>query len=89
AFRALFLIQTRKSTLDLGLGSDEVVRAYNAMLRHTYEAERTGGQDARELMRLWGALLIEIRKSLGNKRTKLQEIDMLRGMVKDIDDVLS
>jgi len=39
-------------------------------------------------MRLWGALLIEIRKSLGNKKTKLKEVDMLRGMIKDIDNFL-
>lgn len=81
--------QYRKTTFQLCLlGSDEVVRAYNAMLQHMYEAERTGNQDVQELMRLWGALLIEIRKSLGNKKTKLKEVDMLRGMIKDIDDFL-
>ena len=67
------------------LGSDDVVRAYNCMLQHVYEAERTEHKDAKELMRLWGALLLEIRRSLGNKGTKLKEIDMLRGMIKDID----
>ncbi len=70
------------------LGSDDVVRAYNAMLQHAYKAERTINQDSKELMRLWGTLLIEIRKSLGNKKTKLKEVDMLRGMIKDIDDFL-
>jgi hypothetical protein len=70
------------------LGSDNVVRAYNRMLQHVYEAERTKHQDAKELMRLWGALLLEIRRSLGNKRTELEKVDMLRGMIKDIDDFL-
>jgi len=81
--------QYRKTAFQLCLlGSDDVVQAYNAMLQHQYEAERTGKQDALELMRLWGALLIEIRKSLGNNKTKLKEFDMLRGMIKDIDDFL-
>jgi len=39
------------------------------------------------MMRLWGSLLLEIRKSLGNKNTKLNEIDMLRAMIKDIDNL--
>ncbi len=81
--------QYRKTAFQLCLlGSDDVVQAYNAMLQHTYRAEQTGKQDSKELMRLWGALLIEIRKSLGNKKTKLKEVDMLRGMIKDIDDFL-
>lgn len=36
-------------------------------------------------MLLWGKLLLEIRKSLGNKKTKLDEFDMLRAMIKDIE----
>jgi hypothetical protein len=81
--------QYRKTSFQLCLlGSDNVVQAYNAMWQHTYKAERTGKQDSKEMMRLWGALQIEIRKSLGNKKTKLKEVDMLRGMIKDIDDFL-
>jgi len=76
----------RKTAFDLNLvGSDEVVRAYNNLMKHTYEAEATGNQDPKEMMRLWGKLLLEIRKSLGNKKTRLNEIDMLRAMIKDIE----
>ena len=76
----------RRTSFDLNLfGSDEVIRAYNALMKHTYEAESTGRQDPKEMMRLWGSLLLEIRKSLGNKKTKLNEIDMLQTMIKDID----
>jgi hypothetical protein len=78
----------RKTAFDLNLfGSDEVVRAYNALMKHTYEAEATGKQDPKEMMRLWGRLLLEIRRSLGNKKTKLNEFDMLRAMIKDIDNL--
>ena len=76
----------RKTAFELNLfGSDEVVRAYNNLMKHAYEAETTGIQDPKEMMRLWGKLLLEIRKSLGNKKTKLDEFDMLRTTVKDID----
>jgi uncharacterized protein (UPF0335 family) len=76
----------RKTAFDLNLfGSDEVVRAYNDLIKHTYEVEATGNQDPKEMMRLWGKFLLEIRKSLGNKKTKLNEFDMLRAMIKDIE----
>ena len=75
----------RKTAFDLNLfGSDEVIRAFNNLMKHTYEAEATGKQDPQKMMLLWGKLLLEIRKSLGNKKTKLNEIDMLRAMIKDI-----
>ncbi len=58
-------------------------------MQHVYEAESTGNQDPRKMMSLWGTLLLEIRKSLGNKKTRLNELDMLRGMIKDIDEYLA
>ena len=36
-------------------------------------------------MLLWGRLLLEIRKDVGNKHTKLNELDMLRWLITDID----
>lgn len=76
----------RKTAFELCLvGSDQVVQAYNDLMQHSYESERTGKQDAPEMMRLWGLLLLAIRRSLGNKKTRLNELDMLRGMIKDID----
>lgn len=76
----------RKTAFDLNLfGSDEVIRAYNELMQHTYKAESTGKRNSKEMMRLWGKFLLEIRKSLGNKKTELNEIDMLRSMITDID----
>lgn len=78
----------RKTAFNLNLfGSDEVVCAYNDLMKHTYEAESSDQQNPREMMRLWGKLLLEIRKSLGNNKTKLNEFDMLRSMIKDIDKI--
>ena len=87
ALRKMISYEYRKTAFNLNLfGSDEVVKAYNALMQHTYEAESTEKQDPKEMMRLWGMLLLEIRKSLGNKKTKLDELDMLRAMIKDIDE---
>jgi len=76
----------KRAAFELGLfASDQVVRAYNDLITHVHRAEAAGTQDPKEIMRLWGKLRLEIRKSLGNKNTKLDEYDMLRGMITDID----
>jgi hypothetical protein len=67
------------------VGSDEVVSAHNELMQYAYRAEETGEKDPVEMLRLWGILLLKIRKSLGYKSTKLNEWDMLRGMIKDIN----
>ena len=86
AIKSISSYEYRKTAFDLSLiGSDEVVRAYNALMKEAYKAEADLGQNPKEMVRLWGRLLLEIRKSLGNKKTRLDEFDMLRGMVKDID----
>ncbi len=79
----------RKTIFELGLlGSDEVVRAYNNLMQYFFKLDATEKQDMRETIRLWGTLRLEIRKSLGNKRTKLNALDMLRGEITDIDKLL-
>lgn len=77
--------QYRKTVFDLTMfGSDEVVSAYNALFQHIYKSE-TQGQNAREMMRLWAAVLLAVRKSGGNPNTKLDEWDMLTSIIKDIE----
>lgn len=76
----------RKTAFDLCLfGSDEVVNSYNKLMQHTYKAGASGAQDPKEMLKLWGYFLLAIRKSLGNKKTKLNNLDMMRGMITDID----
>lgn len=75
----------KKAIFELGLlGSDEVVRAYNALMQYFFKLAASEKQDMRETIRLWGGLRLEIRKSLGNKKTKLNAFDMLRGEITDI-----
>ena len=78
----------RKTAFDLVLfGSDSVVRAYNAFLQHGYkrQANENNKQSVAVYMTLWGKLLLEIRRDVGNKDTKLDEYDMLRWLIRDID----
>ena len=78
----------RKTAFDLALfGSDNVVRAYNAFLQYGYKGEANENMEQRveTYMRLWGKLLLEIRKDVGNKKTCLNEFDMLRWLITDID----
>jgi len=78
----------KKTAFDLALfGSDNVVRAYNAFLRYGYKGEANENPEQRGVtyMKLWGKLLLEIRKDVGNKDTKLNEFDMLRWLISDID----
>ncbi|WP_133957310.1 hypothetical protein [Aminivibrio pyruvatiphilus] len=88
ALKQISSYEYRKTAFDLNLfGSDDVVQAYNNLWKYTYEAEKTDCKDPKEMMSLLGNLLLEIRKSLGNKNTMLTEIDMIRWMIKDIDNL--
>ena len=85
---ALLKVQSheyRKIAFDLNLfGSDEVVKAYGDFMQYIYQMEKEEKKDAAKMMIMLGKVILEIRKSLGNKKTKLTEIDMLRFMLKDI-----
>lgn len=78
----------RKTSFEFSLvGSDEVVKAYNDLMQYSFKSEAAGTQNASAMMRHWGTLLLEIRKNLGNKRTKLSNLDMLSPMIKDIESI--
>lgn len=86
ALKEISSYEYRKTAFNLNLfGSDEVVRAYNNLWKHIYEAENTEHPNPQKMIDLWGSLLLEVRKSLGNKNTTLTGKDMLRAMIKDID----
>jgi len=73
----------RKCFFDLILfGSDGVIEAYNDLMGYMYESEE-GKSDNKRMFKFFGRLLLEIRRSVGNKKTKHGEIDMLKAMIKD------
>lgn len=74
----------RKSAFQLMyFGSDSVVKAYNNFFQYLYNNE--SNPEPAKMMSLFGKLILEIRKDLGNSKTKLAEFDMLRFMITDID----
>ena len=82
-------IDYRRTALEVVLiGTDEVVDAYDDLMQHFYKQQAEASGDYFETLRLYGVLLLAIRKSLGNTTTQLDEWDMLKHMITDIDDVL-
>ena len=71
------------------IGSDEVVRSFNKMMQALYALERENKEMVLPTtLQLWGGLLLEVRKSVGDPRTRLTPRDMLAGLIKDIDNLL-
>ena len=76
----------RKTAFDLNLfGSDGVVKAYSDFMQYIYKMEKQEEKNPLEMLEYLGKVILEIRKNLGYKRTKLKEVDMLRFMITDID----
>jgi hypothetical protein len=50
-----------------------------------FNVEGPDKSDPKDMLKYWGNFLIEVRKSLGNPKTKLTAIDMFRSLIKDID----
>ena len=91
AMRQVSSFDYRKAAFEFKLiGSDRTVRASNALMQYIYGME-TGGEldDPTVMLKHWAALLLAIRRDLGNAKTKLTEIDMLRDWIKDIDQMIT
>lgn len=78
----------RKVSFKLSLiGSDSVVKSFNELMQHFYN-QSNGDQipepfQLRIMMSLLGAFLLEIRKSMGNETTKIDNWGMLEWFMKD------
>ncbi len=88
AMKQIKSYEYRKTSFELNLiGSDNVVKAYNNFMQHIYKCSESNKQNPKEMMRLFGKFLLEIRKSLGNKKTKLNPYDMLKSFITDIEEI--
>ena len=76
----------KKSFQLLLIGSDDVTKAWNSMWDTVYKAER-GEIDNKNILLAFGEVLLAIRKGLGNTDTSMNNRDMLRWLVKDIDSI--
>jgi len=76
------------------IGADDVVKSFNNLMQYVYSLESPeeknieGTADPSKLMRLWGEFLLEIRRNVGNPKTKLTPADMLRSQIKGIDKII-
>ena len=79
----------RRNAFQLSLiGSDQVVNSFSDFLQLLYHSDNSGEFDLARGTKALGKLLLEIRKSIGNTNTTLNEKDMMRWLIKDIDDIL-
>lgn len=78
-------VEYRETAFHLALvGSDGVVDAYNKLMQFVYN-DLPQNNDTKQLLYLLGNWLLEIRKSMGNTNTVLNEWDMLSWLVKKIN----
>ena len=85
--RQIVSMEYRKTSFEFSLlASDQVVRAFNDMMQFFFTVGEQA--DPIKMLTLWGAFLLEIRKSIGEPKTKLTAVEMLRGQITDIDQVL-
>ncbi len=77
----------RKTTVRIALfGSDKVVKAWNKLMQHHYTAKEDDTDSGFIGIGLFAEFLLEMRKDLGNKNSSLGRLDMLRGVIKDIEE---
>lgn len=83
-------LESRKSSFRLVLvGEDNVVKAWNEMWKTVYQLDNQEGGDNTVLLKRFGAVLLEIRKSIGSTDTALEQKDMLAWLIKDIENLYS
>ncbi len=79
----------RRKAFELVLiGSDKTILFYNKLIEigHALDNNRNSIQNISETIVIkFGELLLSIRKDLVGKRTKLNEIEILKGHIKDIN----
>jgi hypothetical protein len=88
ATRTMLSLEYRQTAFRLSLiCSDAVVKAYNDLLQYFYQRGDPGmppdQSDLKNMVSLVGNLLLEIRKSMGNEATKLDNWSMVEWFITD------
>ena len=86
----LLSLEYRKTSSKLSLiGSDAVVSSYNDLMQHFYSKGKDSPptysteDDIIEMMSLLGNFLLEVRRSMGNEATKIDNWGMLEWFITD------
>lgn len=94
ALQKMLSLEYKRTSFEFSLiGADGVVRSFNDLIQYVFSMEENTSQsseddDPTKLMRLWGKFLLEIRRNLGNPKTKLTAAEMLSSQIKDINTLL-
>lgn len=88
ATQKMLSLEYKEQAFKLSLvGSDEVVKSYNNLMQYFFSIGNNESElenvDPKIMMSLLGDFLLEIRKSMGNKVTKLDNWDMLEWFLTD------
>ncbi|MCY4259127.1 MAG: hypothetical protein OXC91_02530 [Rhodobacteraceae bacterium] len=83
-------LEYRKASFQFVLkGSDTAVRAFNDLMKRAISPHASNDASyATEMIGLFGVLLLEIRKSMGNEATKINSVGMLEWFIVDAESVL-
>ena len=80
-------LEYRKTSFKLSLiGSDSVVRSFSNLMQYFYEQEAhspASAQNVNEMISLLGKFLLEIRKSMGNESTRIDNWGMIEWFMSD------
>jgi hypothetical protein len=88
ALELITSVEYRKASFNLmTFGSDELVTSYNDMMQGFFKGEND--TDTKGSLKKFAQFLLSIRKDVYNKNTKLKDWDMLRFMIKDLDNYIS
>ncbi len=84
-------LEYRRTSFKLSLiGSDSVVCSYSNLMQYFFDrpdASPSSAHDVKEIISLLGSFLLEIRKSMGNESTKIDNFGMLEWFLKDIRNI--
>ena len=88
AISKMLTLDYRKLGFKLSLmGSDSVVKSYNNLMQYFYNMEENKSAESetflKEMLELLGTFLLEIRKSMGNEATTLDQWDMCEWWMSD------
>jgi hypothetical protein len=88
ATRQMLSVEYRRKAFKMSLvGADAVVKAYNDLMQFFFRrgdgAPMATEEVAKEMMSLLGTLLLEIRRSVGNEATELDNRQMLEWFMTD------
>jgi len=90
ALQTMLSLDYRRHAFKMSLvGGDNVIKAYNNLMQHVFHlSDGTGAEgapisDPNQIIGLLGAFLLEIRRSMGNEKTALDQWDMLEWFLTD------